>query len=81
MLKRVVKWAKTQTIFQPWTKHFIIIVIIIIIIIIIVVVVVVVVLLCCVWFFLLCEGNCSLFKLLPILPTFRGNFAGEPSDA
>ena len=51
MLKRVVKWAKTQTIFQPWTKHFIIIVIIIIIIIIVVVVVVVVVLLCCVWFF------------------------------
>ena len=42
MLKRVVKWAKTQTIFQPWTKHFIIIII---------VVVVVVVLLCCVWFF------------------------------
>ena len=41
MLKRVVKWAKTQTIFQPWTKHFIIIIII----------VVVVVLLCCVWFF------------------------------
>ena len=39
MLKRVVKWAKTQTIFQPWTKHFIIII------------VVVVVLLCCVWFF------------------------------
>ena len=31
--------------------------------------------------FLLCEGNCSLFKLLPILPTCRGNFAGEPSDA
>ena len=42
MLKRVVKWAKTQTIFQPWTKHFIIIII---------VVVVVVVLLCCVRFF------------------------------
>ena len=39
MLKRAVKWAKTQTIFQPWTKHFIIII------------VVVVVLLCCVWFF------------------------------
>lgn len=38
MLKRVVKWAKTQTIFQPWTKHFIIII-------------VVVVLLCCGWFF------------------------------
>ena len=70
MLKRVVKWAKTQTIFQPWTKHFIIIII---------VVVVVVVVLCVV--FLLCEGNCSLFKLLPILPTCRGNFAGEPSDA
>lgn len=46
-----------------------------------IIVVVVVVLLCCVWFFLLCEGNCSLFKLLPILPTCRGNFAGEPSDA